>query len=84
MTDTPFKRAIKALGGQIKAAALLQRSQSTISSYVTANNPPADICMRIEVATGGEYRAEDMRPDLAAVFKEFREGTPPTQPQAAA
>jgi hypothetical protein len=32
--------------------------------------------MRLEVATQGRYRAEDMRPDLADVFKRFRRSRP--------
>lgn len=71
-TDTPLHRAIKALGGQSTAAAILKRSQATISGYLNGGSPPADVCMRIEVATKGEYRAEDLRPDLADVFAGFR------------
>lgn len=67
-----FKAAIKALGGQKQAAEKLGRSQSTISTYVTGGNAPAEICMQIELATGGKYRAEDMRPDLAETFRGFR------------
>jgi DNA-binding transcriptional regulator YdaS (Cro superfamily) len=71
-----FKSAIKELGGQQAAAELLGRKQPTISGYVTEGNAPADICMRLEVATQGRYRAEDMRPDLADVFKRFRRSRP--------
>tara|TARA_R110000823_G_scaffold243647_1_gene367835 strand:- start:99 stop:359 length:261 start_codon:yes stop_codon:yes gene_type:complete len=74
-TDT-FKNAIRALGGQQAAAACLGRKQPTISGYVTEGNAPAEICMMIEVETGGRYRAEDMRPDLAATFKAFRASKP--------
>lgn len=69
---TPLHRAIKALGGQNSAAAILKRSQATISGYLNGGSPPADVCMRIEVATNGEFKAEDLRPDLADVFAGFR------------
>ena len=74
-TDT-FREAIRALGGQQAAADLLGRKQPTISGYVNDGNAPAEICMMIEVETGGRYRAEDMRPDLAATFKAFRSSKP--------
>lgn len=74
-TDT-FKEAIRALGGQQAAAMRLGRKQPTISGYVTEGNAPAEICMMIEVETGGRYRAEDMRPDLAGTFKAFRASKP--------
>ena len=72
MHETPLQKAIKSLGGQKKAAAILKRSQPTLSGYVRDGKPPADVCMRIEVATGGEHTAEEIRPDLAEVFAGFR------------
>lgn len=68
----PFEQAIREMGGQRLAAEKLGRSQSTISTYVTGGSAPAEICMQIEVETGGKYRAEDLRPDLAATFRRFR------------
>lgn len=73
-TDTPLHRAIKVLGGQSNAAAILKRSQASISGYLNGGSPPADVCMRIEVATKGEFKAEELRPDLADVFAGFRRG----------
>ena len=78
-----FKDAIKELGRQRAAAELLGRKQPTISGYVTEGNAPADICMRLEVETRGKYRAEDMRPDLADVFKRFRQSRPQPRKRAA-
>lgn len=74
MSNTVFRDAIAALGKQAKAAERLGRSQSTISDYVRTGKPPADICMKVEMETGGQFKAEDMRPDLADVFKGFRQG----------
>lgn len=70
--ESPLRRAIQALGGQVSAAAILKRSQATISGYLNGGSPPADVCMRIEVATNGQYKAEEIRPDLADVFAGFR------------
>lgn len=72
MEKTPLQKAIDALGGQKKAALILKRSQPTLSGYIREGNTPADVCMRIEVATGGEHTAESIRPDLAEVFAGFR------------
>lgn len=73
--DTPLHRAVRALGGQDKTAAIIKRSQPTLSEYLRKGNTPADVCMRIEVATAGEYTAEQIRPDLADVFVSFRART---------
>lgn len=70
--DTPLHKAVKALGGQKEAAAIVKKSQPQLSEYLRKGNTPADVCMRIEVATGGEYKAEQFRPDLADVFANFR------------
>jgi DNA-binding transcriptional regulator YdaS (Cro superfamily) len=84
MTESPFQEAIKDLGGPTKAAAVLGRKQPTISGYLRDGNPPADVCMRIEVATNGRFTAEQLRPDLAEDFKAFRAMGKPTDHQDAA
>lgn len=71
-TTKHLRDAIKMLGGQKAAAEKLGRSQSTISGYVTGGHAPAEVCMQIEIETGGRFRAEDMRPDLASTFSAFR------------
>ena len=77
-----FEAAIEKLGGPLAAAGKLGRKQPTISGYVKDGNAPAEVCMRIEVETGGEYAAEDLRPDLADIFKRFRQSKPlPRQPR---
>lgn len=72
MILSPLGRAIEFLGGQTAARSVCKRSQATISNYIKDGNPPADVCMRIEVATSGRFRAEDLRPDLADVFRDYR------------
>lgn len=78
-----FKSAIDRLGGPLAAAAKLKRRQPTISGYLKDGNAPADVCMRLEIETGGEFLAEHMRPDLADVFKEFRQTPPKPRKRAA-
>lgn len=67
-----FTQAVAALGGQKMAALILGRAQSTISAHCTSGKPPADLCMRVEIETGGKFQAEKMRPDLAETFRAFR------------
>lgn len=68
-----FEAAIDRLGGPLAAAAKLSRKQPTISGYIKDGNAPAEVCMRIEIETAGEYRAETLRPDLADMFNRFRQ-----------
>lgn len=67
-----FADAIKDLGGPSAAAEKLKRKQPTISGYIKDGNPPADVCMRIEIESGGKYRAGQIRPDLADVFRQYQ------------
>ncbi len=84
MQQSAFHEAIAALGGPTAAAPILRRSQPTISGYLRDGNPPADVCMRVEVATNGEFPAEQLRPDLAEDFKAFRASTPKPKKRARA
>ncbi len=68
-----FREAIGRLGGQADAASIVKRSQPTISDYCKNANAPAEVCMRIEAATNGEFLAEHLRPDLAADFAAYRD-----------
>lgn len=72
MSEGLLHLAIEKLGGPTKAAAILGRKQPTISGYLKDNNPPLDVCLKIEAATEGEYRAEQLRPDLADAFGALR------------
>ena len=72
MADTPIQAAVAALGGQVKTAEIVGRAQSRISAYLASGKPPVDVCMTIEAATKGKYTAEQLRPDLAHVFAQFR------------
>jgi DNA-binding transcriptional regulator YdaS (Cro superfamily) len=70
---TALHKAIEDLGGQIRAGAIIKRSQATISGYLkNGGRAPIDVCMRIEVATNGKHTAEMLRPDLADVIAAFR------------
>ncbi len=76
MSVSILHEAISFLGGQTAAVPILERSQATISGYLKDGSPPAEVCMRIDVATHGRFPAEKLRPDLAAVFAAFRKSRP--------
>jgi len=73
MSEAALQRAIGMLGGQTRAAALPKRKQSTLSGYLRGSTAPAEICIRIEVATEGQVTAESIRPDLADEFSAVKE-----------
>jgi DNA-binding transcriptional regulator YdaS (Cro superfamily) len=70
--ETPFRLAIKFLGGQAKAAEKIGRNQSSISEALRKNQPSAEMCMLIEAATDGKFTAEQLRPSKAAMFAALR------------
>lgn len=76
-----FEAAIEKLGGPLAAAGKLGRKQPTISGYVKDGNAPAEVCMRIEIETEGAFAAETLRPDLADVFRRFRNSQPQPRPR---
>ena len=60
-----ISKAIDCLGSQEQLAKAVDLTQSAISSYVTGNKrPSAEVAIRIEAATDGKVRAEDLRPDV--------------------
>lgn len=84
-TNEKMKEAVASLGGQTAASAVLGRTQATISAYVNgALEPPAEVCMRVEVATAGRFRADALRPDLADDFADFRRLARKSRPRKAA
>ena len=83
-TPNTFTQAVAELGGQKVAAQILGRAQSTISAHCQSGKPPADLCMRVEIETGGKFRAEKLRPDLAETFQAFRKASQPAKRRRAA
>ena len=58
-------RAIEHFGSQEKLAKALDVSQGAISQYATGNKrPSAEVAIRLEEASGGTIKAEDLRPDV--------------------
>ncbi len=76
MADTPIHEAVAALGGQVKTAEIVGRAQSRISAYLASGKPPVDVCMAIEAATEGKFTAEQLRPEVAHIFSNFRKPAP--------
>lgn len=60
-----ISKAIDCLGSQEQLAKAVDLTQSAISSYVTGiKRPSAEVAIRIEAATDGKVRVEDLRPDV--------------------
>lgn len=70
--ETPLQRAVRKLGGQTKAARIIGRNQSSISEALSRGQASPELCMRIEAATNGAFTCEELRPDLADLFKTLR------------
>lgn len=58
-------RAIEHFGSQEKLAKALEVSQGAVSQYATGQKrPSAEVAIRLEEITKGEFRADDLRPDI--------------------
>lgn len=59
-------KAVNHLGSQWELARAIDLTQSAISAYVTGKKrPSAEVAIRIEEATKGLVRVEDVRPDVS-------------------
>lgn len=56
--------AVKLLGGPVAAARKLHIDRYQTVQQWTKSRVPAEHCPAIEVATEGEVRCEDLRPDV--------------------
>lgn len=66
-----ISKAINCLGSQDQLAKACDLTQAAISQYRTgAKRPSAETAIRIELATKGEVKADDLRPDIP--WAEFR------------
>lgn len=74
--ESPVARAIRLLGGPVRAAERLgvERYQ-TVQSWAR-NRVPAEYCPLIERATGGVVLCEDLRPDVAWDVLRMQAGEP--------
>ena len=65
MSMNAISKAIECLGSQNQLAKAVDLTQSAISLYVTGQKrPSAEVAIRIEAATNGTVKAEDLRPDI--------------------
>jgi len=63
--ETPAAKAVRLLGGPVRAAARLHVERyQTVQSWLR-HRIPAEYCPLIERETGGAVRCEDLRPDVA-------------------
>jgi DNA-binding transcriptional regulator YdaS (Cro superfamily) len=75
MDETPLQKAVNHVGGKATTLAqLIGRKQSTVWDWLNkeGRKVPPDACREIERATDGKVTAEELRPDLAALFKPSR------------
>lgn len=60
-----ISKAIDCLGSQDQLAKACDLTQAAISQYRTGSKrPSAEVAIRIEEATKGQVKAEDLRPDV--------------------
>lgn len=61
-----LKKAVDILGGQNKTARILSVSQPTVHYWLneSENGIPAEYCAKMEEATLGRIKREQLRPDL--------------------
>jgi DNA-binding transcriptional regulator YdaS (Cro superfamily) len=60
----PLKKAISHLGSQVALAAALGVVPQAVHNWIRRGNIPAEHCPKIERATHGAVRCEDLRPDM--------------------
>lgn len=80
----PLRKAVKLKGGQAALGREIGKKQQTISDWLTKPDRPVplDDAMRIELATDRTIPAEQIRPDLRKLLREWAKRA--EQSQAAA
>lgn len=81
MEQTPLEKAVNHVGTATALAQLIGRKQSTVWDWLNkeGRKVPPEACREIERVTAGKVTAEELRPDLAALFKP----SPPKRRRAA-
>lgn len=66
MSNKRLHSAVKIVGGPMRLARILGVGKNNIWNWLHRDNkaPPAEHCLAIEAATGGEITAEHLRPDV--------------------
>jgi|TARA_R110000822_G_C15317873_1_gene493395 DNA-binding transcriptional regulator YdaS (Cro superfamily) len=65
MSINALSKAITTVGGQGKLAGLIGKRQGHIGNWLHRDKKvPAEVCVAIETATGGEVTRYDLRPDV--------------------
>lgn len=59
-----LKKAIHIVGSQAGLARSIGVVQQVVNNWIKRGNVPAEYCPRIERATNGAVRCEDLRPDI--------------------
>lgn len=58
------KRAIRIVGSQKRLGSAIGVVPQVVNNWLRRGNVPAEYCPRIERATSGAVRCEDLRPDV--------------------
>ena len=62
--NTIFRRACASVGSQVAMGRILRLSPCMVNQIVSGTRPlPAKYCAVIERETGGQFLAQDLRPD---------------------
>lgn len=72
MHETPLQKAVNHVGGKASTLAqLIGKRQSTVWDWLNkeGRKVPPEACREIERVTHGVVTAEELRPDLAALFR---------------
>jgi DNA-binding transcriptional regulator YdaS (Cro superfamily) len=65
MSTEKIMDACRSAGGQAALARLIGASPAFVYQWTTGRRPvPAEFCPKIERATQGQVRCEDLRPDI--------------------
>lgn len=75
---TPIEKAVAIVGGPAKLAAILGKSAQAVCFWRDGKRKlPAELCARIEGATGGQVTRRDLRPnDWLVIWPELERRAP--------
>lgn len=65
-------KAIESAGGVAKLASAIGVAPNVVGNWKLRKSVPADRCLAVEKATGGEVTRHDLRPDVFGVSPENR------------
>lgn len=67
MDEFPIKKAARCAGGQSALARRIGVRPQAVQQWIARNHVPAERCLDVERATGGQITRHELRPDLYPV-----------------